>query len=144
MNSLKVRNIFAFALCLIACACAKAEWNGTYFCELEFGSTVPEQAVIVEHELELSKNACTLIVTGYQASENIVCEAQVSGNTAAIKFVSYENGSLKNAYDVQIYNAGETLFELTGDPAKPVTEWKSMWSEDVPTEGNNCFARQGE
>lgn len=142
MTSLKVKNTFAFALCLIACSCAKAEWNGNYFCELEFGSTVPDQAVIVEHELALSENTCSLTVIGYQVSENIICDAQVSGDTVTIKFVSYENGSLTNAYDVQIYDAGETLFELTGSPADPITRWKGMWSEDVPTEAGNCFARQ--
>ncbi len=142
MSSVKVRNFLAFALCLIACSCAKAEWRGIYFCELEFGSTVPGQAVIVEQALVLSADGCTLSVNGYQVSENIICKAESKGDGVAINFVSYADGSVKNIYGVQVYEAGETLFILTGDTARPATIWKSMWTEDIPAEGKNCFIRQ--
>jgi len=133
-----------FSICLSTLSCAKENWSGNYFCELELGDTAAEQSIIIEHELSISEGSCKLAVNGFQVSEDITCNATQLDSGVSIAFSSYADGSLKNIYDVQVYKPGEVLFELTQSPEKPLTRWKALHASETAGKDKNCFALETE
>ncbi|WP_018274884.1 DUF5991 domain-containing protein [Teredinibacter turnerae] len=131
-----------FLLSLILVSCAKAGWEGNYFCELEQGEAAPGQAVVVEHELTLGKSSCQLTVNGFQVAEDIVCKYEAIENGIRIQFVSYSNGSTKNRYGIEVYKPLETLFDLHGNQDTPVTQWASLHAEELKGQSSDCFKKE--
>lgn len=111
-------------------ACANSSgWEGVYSYEADFGENVAGEPVIVEYLLEIDDNFCQLSIQGYQVSEIIVCDAIGTERNLDVMFRSYENGTLKNHYEVQLYNPAQRLFYL-----KPGNDLVTYWDALVPDE----------
>lgn len=134
-------NKYAFLFwCLISVSCAKADWTGDYFCELDLETATEDQAVIIEHDLRIQKDSCHLSINGFQVADEIICQAKPSDGKISINFVSYANGDTKNIYGVSLYKVGEILFELKGSKDKLTTQWLSLHAAEINSTSENCFA----
>lgn len=117
-------------------ACAQTQnWSGTYIYDASLGENVAEDQVIVEYVFTLNKEKCLITSQGYQTDEKIICSAENTGETLFVKFTSYENGSTKNIYDVEIYPPKSTLFQLTAKDKKLTTTWGTLAPDEAHTTG---------
>lgn len=123
-------------------ACAgHSEWSGEYIYEADLGENVAEQSIIVEYVLDVDGNSCQLSIQGYQVSEIVLCTADGSKTTLNILFKSYEDGSVKNAYDVEIYKTGQRLFWLDNEL---VTHWDALVPDDSVAEPEKYFLKKAQ
>jgi hypothetical protein len=117
-------------------ACAQTQnWNGTYTYDASLGENVAEDKVLIEYVFTLDKNKCVITSQGYQTDEKILCAAAESDGNLVVTFSSYEDGSTKNAYDVEIYPPKSTLFTLTSKDSKLITTWGSLAPDESLSTG---------
>lgn len=136
------RVFFILGLLWGVTACASnTKWQGLYIYEAELGENVAEQPVIVEYTLEIDDSSCQLSIQGYQVFETILCDARSNKKTLNILFRSYEDGSVKNAYGVEIYKTGQRLFWL--DDAL-ITHWDAMVPDESVTKPGNYFLKKAQ
>lgn len=122
MKRILLLAVFFFPL--IACA-NNLEWKGAYIYEADFGKNAAEQSVLVEYFLEIGDDSCKLSIQGYQVSEIILCRAEGHSHALGVKFQSYEDGSLKNQYGIQIYTVDQVLFHLNSKK-ELITHWDAL------------------
>lgn len=79
--------------------------------------------MIIEYAFTLDKEKCLITSQGYQTDEKILCSAAETGGDLIVKFLSYEDGSTKNIYDVEIYAPQSALFTLTSKSTTLITTW---------------------
>ena len=136
------RVIFILGLFWILIACAShPKWQGSYIYEADLGKNVAEQAVIVEYVLEIDGSSCQLSIQGYQVFETILCDARSNKKTLNIQFRSYEDGSVKNAYGIEIYKAGQRLFWF--DDAL-ITYWDAMVPDESVAKPGKYFLKKAQ
>jgi len=112
---------------LSSIACAQTEdWNGTYTYQAVLGENIAEDKMIIDYVFKLHNKKCTVTSQGYQTDEKIICAIEKSGNDLSVKFMSYENGSTKNIYDVEVYPAISVLFTLTDKKPDLITNWGTL------------------
>ena len=111
----------------VAACAGHSVWSGEYSYEAVLGENVAEQAIIVEYVLNVDDKSCQLSIQGYQVFETIMCDAKDDKKVLSIYFKSYEDGSVKNAYGVELYKPGQRLFWLDN-------EWVTHWDALVPDE----------
>jgi len=129
----------AFSLCV---SCAKASWEGSYFCEIDLGKTTADQSVIVEYDWELGDKKCLITIAGYQMAETIKCETKTTNQGIGIYFVSYGDGALKNIYGVEQYKPGEMLFQVEENANGIITRWGSLWPGKPIEKSGVCFTKE--
>jgi hypothetical protein len=119
-------------------ACAQTQnWNGIYSYDASLGENVAEDKILIEYVFTLDKNKCVISSQGYQTYEKILCAAAESEGNLVVTFSSYEDGSTKNAYDVEIYPPKSTLFTLTQKDSKLITTWGSLAPDESHTTGEH-------
>jgi len=130
-------------LCFFAfSACSKetsdhSSWQGQYVYEADSGETVGGDSAAVTYSLRLDAGKCLLEAKGYQTDETIICEHVTAGEKVLVKFVSYADGALTNAYGVEIYHPTELLFSLEAHEKTLETEWHAL--KPVETSSNTCL-----
>ncbi len=128
-----------FAIFVLAACQSPAQpgWDGTYIYEADLGETGGGISAVVEYTLTLAKDKCQLTIQGYQADESIVCSQAPQNDRVAIRFRSYADGKVTNAYGTQVYKADETLFSLSRSGGqKLLTQWGALKpSDDAPASG---------
>lgn len=132
---------FFFVLGLLGAmtACASnPKWQGEYIYEADFGENAAEQPVLIEYLLEVGDGSCKLSIQGYQVFETILCSAGSNEKTLSIHFKSYEDGSMKNTYGIQIYTTGQRLFWL--DNAS-ITHWDAMVPDESVAKSGKYFLK---
>lgn len=117
---------------------ADSVWQGSYDYYLDLSGGVPDQMMFVEYVLEISDNSCRLSIQGYQVFETILCRAEGGVKLLSINFQSYEDGSVKNAYGVQIYKAGEQLFWLDKEL---ITHWDALVPDESVAKPGKYFLK---
>ncbi|HRH76781.1 MAG TPA: DUF5991 domain-containing protein [Cellvibrionaceae bacterium] len=121
---------FSLLLQLSACTLA-APLSGNYKYESSAGATVAQESTSVTYTLTIAPDKCSLVAVGFQADEKIRCKAVEEKNATAIKFVSYDDGAVLNAYGVEIYKKESTLFSLQEQDKKLITRWGSLTPDGV-------------
>lgn len=114
--------IFLSLFSLSACA-QTPSWDGIYTYEASLGENVAEDKILIEYTLTLDKNNCVIISQGYQTDEKILCTAAELDGSLVVTFSSYEDGSTKNLYEVEVYPPKSTLFTLTSKDSRLITTW---------------------
>ncbi len=142
-----MRNLHYFILVILTSlslsACAdKPAWQGTYNYEAMLGENVADDAVIIEYELSISDNECSLQIEGYQISESITCTATEDGSRLTIFFKSYDDGSVKNIYDVAVYPVGGTLFSLSYEDKQLLTNWGVLTPDESMAKKGIYFVKE--
>lgn len=131
---------FAFLLLLlfkIGTSNASQDFSGKYHFLADFGKTVGSSSILVNYDLGISGDKCTLSVQGFQIADELLCSVRrVSDKKIEILFKSFADGSLDGGYPVQIYKVNELLFSLHRDGEKLFTEWGTLIAE-------NPFAKKG-
>lgn len=133
--------VISMVFSLSACS-ASNTWQGEYSYEAILGENVAEDAIIIEYTLNISDTACSIRVEGYQVAESILCTAVTSKNSLEVKFLSYQNGSTKNIYDVEVYSVGSVLFSLKFDSEQLVTNWGELLPDESLKKVGRYFAKQ--
>lgn len=122
-------------------ACAgNPKWQGEYIYEADLGENAAEQSILVEYVLEIGDNSCKLTIQGYQVSEIILCSALDQGRSLNVNFQSYEDGSLKNQYGIQIYSVDQTLFHLNFE-RELVTQWDALVPDELVSKTGKYFLK---
>jgi len=117
-------------------ACAQTNnWNGTYTYHAFLGENVAEDKILIKYIFTLEKNKCVVASQGYQTDEKILCYAEEAAGSLAVKFVSYEDGSTKNIYDVEVYPSKSTLFKLTPKKSALITTWEALAPDETHSSG---------
>lgn len=117
-------------------ACAQTQnWNGTYVYETSLGENAAEDQMIIDYVFTLSEEKCLITSQGYQTDEKVLCSTEYSGEGLFVKFISFENGSTKNIYDVEPYSPKSTLFTLTTKGEKLITTWGTLAPDEAHTAG---------
>ena len=142
-----MRNLHYFILVILTSlslsACAdKPAWQGTYNYEAMLGENVADDAVIIEYALSISDNGCSLQIEGYQISESITCTATEDGSRLTIFFKSYDDGSVKNIYDVAVYPVGGTLFSLSYEDKQLLTNWGVLTPDESMAKKGIYFVKE--
>lgn len=117
---------------------ANSKWQGSYIYEADLSGGIPDLLMFVEYVLEVSDNSCKLSIQGYQVFETILCSAGSNEKALSVHFQSYENGSMKNAYGIQIYTAGQRLFWL--DNAS-ITHWDALVPDESVVKPGKYFLK---
>lgn len=117
-------------------ACAQTQnWSGTYVYEASLGENAAEDQAIIDYVFTLNGEKCLITSQGYQTDEKILCSTEDSDQGLLVKFISFENGSTKNIYDVEIYSPKSTLFTLTNKGEKLITTWGTLAPDEAHTAG---------
>lgn len=119
-----------FFLQLSACTIA-APIVGDFKYVSTAGPTVAQEETSVTYLLNVSPTKCSLVATGFQTDEKIRCTAVEQKDATIIKFVSYEDGALLNAYGVEIYKKDAALFSLQEKDKKIITHWLGLVPDGV-------------
>ncbi|MGV8837716.1 DUF5991 domain-containing protein [Cellvibrio sp.] len=117
---------------------ANTKWQGSYIYEADLSGDIPDRLMFVEYVLEVSNDSCKLIIQGYQVFETILCSTGNNEKTLSIYFQSYEDGSVKNAYGIQIYTTGQRLFWL--DKAS-ITHWDALVPDESVAKPGKYFLK---
>lgn len=129
----------------IACAGPGAgnDWPGVYVYYSDQGRTAGGSAIGTRYTLAIGddRGDCSLKVQGFQVDEVILCSLEYEASQADIQFVSYEDGSVKNPYGVQLYESGEVLFSLEKSDPQPVTIWRSLTPDEESVEKGTYFEK---
>lgn len=129
MNMIRLLQ-FGLLLQLSACTLA-APLSGNFKYESSTGATVAQESTSVTYSLSVTADKCSLVAVGFQTDEKIRCKAVEEKNATAIKFVSYEDGAVLNAYGVEIYKKDSTLFSLQAQDKKLITHWGTLTPDGV-------------
>jgi hypothetical protein len=115
------------------------DWIGTYVYSDPAGRTAGGSgpAAFVDYRLTVEAQVCRLVVQGLQTTEDIKCEATVDGDKLNVRFVSYSDGKVENAYGVKLYQGDELLFSLTNGPQGLTTIWQGY--NYKPKDATNGF-----
>ena len=110
----------------------------------EQGRTAGGSAIGTGYTLTIGddRGDCFLQVQGFQVDEIILCSLEFEASQADIQFVSYEDGSVKNPYGVQLYEPGEVLFSLEKSEPRLVTIWRSLTPDEEVVEKGTYFEKQ--
>lgn len=136
------RFIFLLVLCFPSYACAQTQsWNGTYIYEVSLGENVAEDKILIEYTLTLDKNNCVITSQGYQTDEKILCTTTESDGNLVVTFSSYEGGSTKNIYEIEVYPPHSTLFTLTQKNSTLITTWGTLAPDESFSTGEH-FAKK--
>lgn len=122
-----------------ACA-SNPNWQGEYVYEADLGVNAAEQPILIEYVLEVGDNSCKLSIQGYQVSEIILCRAFDREHSLDVKFRSYEDGSLKNPYGIQVYSVDQTLFHLNLEKDL-VTHWDALVPDEAVAKPGKYFLK---
>lgn len=115
----------------LACEVEAAPLAGNFKYESSAGATVAQDGTSVTYTLSVSTDKCSLIAVGFQTDEKIRCKAVEEKNATAIKFVSYEDGAVLNAYGVEVYKKDGTLFSLQEQDKELITHWAALTPDGV-------------
>lgn len=126
---------------VLPAANAEPDWQGEYTYEADLGENLAEQSIIVEYVLEIDGSSCQLSIQGYQVFEIILCDVRSNKKTLSILFRSYEDGSVKNAYGVEIYKAGQRLFWLDNEL---VTHWDALVPDESVAKPGKYFLKKAQ
>ena len=127
---------YLFASCFSLCACAQ-NWDGTYTYDAFLGENVAEDKMFIEYVFTLDEHNCVITSQGYQTDEKILCAATESEGSLVVTFSSYEDGSTKNIYEVEVYPPESTLFTLTLKDSTLITTWGSLAPNKSHTSGEH-------
>lgn len=129
---------YFFASCLSLSASAQTQnWNGIYTYDAFLGENVAEEKMFIEYVFTLNENNCVITRQGYQTDEKILCAATDSKGSLIVTFSSYEDGSTKNIYEVEVYPPKSTLFTLTPKDSKLITTWGSLAPDESFSTGEH-------
>lgn len=137
---------FLFLLILLwamtACASHPA-WQGSYVYEADLGENAADQSILVEYILEIGDNSCRLSIQGYQVSEIILCDASGNAHSLGVKFMSYDDGSLKNVYGIQLYSSRQVLFRLSAEK-ELITHWDGLLPDESLVKSGKYFLKKAQ
>lgn len=134
---------YLFASCFSLCACAQTQnWDGTYTYEAFLGENVAEDKMFIEYVFTLDEHNCVITSQGYQTDEKILCATTESEGSLVVTFSSYEDGSTKNIYEVEVHPPESNLFTLTLKDSKLITTWGSLAPDESHTSGEH-FRKAG-
>jgi hypothetical protein len=123
-------------------ACAKTNpWQGKYSYEGSSGKNLAEDEVIVEYTFKYSPTQCEIQIEGYQVSDTIQCNAHEANNSFEVTFKSYNNGSTKNIYEVEVYPIGSKLFTLTSKDNTTITMWGELKPDGISEKSGKYFIK---
>lgn len=136
------RILFSIGIFLSLAACAnESDWYGSYIYEADLGENVAGDALVVEYQLDVSEGTCKLTIQGYQVFEAILCTAVINERDMDILFSSYENGSVNNQYDVQVYSSAQRLFSLSADSYLN-THWDGIFPGESKAASGRYFFKK--
>lgn len=118
-----------FPLLMLFAGCnnaANIDWRGSYLYEHEVGEGAGGISSIIEYTLTIADDKCSLTIVGLQTDEQITCSTKTSGDSIAIEFKSYADGSIKNPVGVAVYTVGSALFSMKKDKDGYVTKWHDL------------------
>ena len=127
---------------------APSSWTGTYTFYDDSGPTAGGSSTLVERTITVQKKGDKVTGTfaseGFQSYEKILCDTTIDANKLTLLFRSYPDGSLKNAYGVQLYKKGAQLLTLEKTIVKGKTKLLTIWREFKPNDvkaksGTVCF-----
>lgn len=99
-------------------------WSGTFELEDVAGPSV------VEFRADLTKassqHLAVITAVGFQTDETILATAREDGADLVLRFKSYANGRLENAYGVAVYKPGDELVRLQRSRAE---EARWIWGK---------------
>lgn len=142
------RAVLMVVLSLGGTACAGSgagnDWPGVYAYYVDQGRTAGGSAIGTGYTLTIGddRGDCSLKIHGFQVDQVILCSPEYEPGQADIQFVSYDDGSVKNPYGVQIYEPGEVLFSLEKSEPRLVTIWRSLTPDEVSSETGTFFRKQ--
>ena len=132
----------AAAVPTAAAAAPLSTWYGRYaYSESlgRIGGSSPSEApaAFVDHVLTIGRNGCTLVSQGFQTSQRIRCTVTPQGQSAIVKFYSYD-GPARAAR----FSRGQTLLTLTRSGSRLLTRWQGMTRMDGSRPSQVAFRRQ--
>jgi len=119
---------------------AETNWNGAYLYEHELGEGAGGISNIVEYDLTIADDKCTLDIVGFQTDDHLLCTTKPSGDSVAIAFKSYTDGATKNALGVTAYEVGSALFSLSRKNDSLTTQWQSLVPDGLEKLPGEYFA----
>jgi len=132
---------FVLAIGLMVSACTANEavgpWDGDYQFAGLGGETGGGSPIMMEITLNIKKSgsdkSCKLHIQGFQKDETIFCSTIDSDNKLEIRFKTYDDGRILNAYDVERYKVSEILFSLEKAEGKDKKiRYIPHWASYVP------------
>ena len=141
MKNIRFVTIAIFILVVFPAHAKNNPWHGKYIYETSAGNNAADAPVIFEYTLKYSANKCEVQIEGYQTSESIICIANENNNELLISFISYNNGSTKNIYDVEVYPAGSNLFTLINKNGLK-TKWDNLTPDGVEAKTGEYFIKK--
>lgn len=105
---------------------APSGWDGRYVYEEYAGRTAGGSPIMVTWTLTIRPGHCSIHAEGYQTFEDLRCGTTAKGNTLAVRWISYADGSLQNQYGVRIYKPQQHLFTLTRAGKGLTTTWGGL------------------
>ncbi len=137
-------SVVAPPICFAGHGSVDGPWMGDYTYYNSFSDGI--QPVITDMKLRITRDDhCTLSWEGFQTNQKIICAVQKrkSEDGIAILFVSYDDGSLKNQYGVEIYKPRERLFSLVRANGKElVTVWSNVYRPDKANKVGRFFVKR--
>jgi hypothetical protein len=106
-------------------------WAGTYVYQLAGGATAGGVVVPATYRLTVKPEgpgpSATLEQTGNQVDRLVLCDADATASRLVVRFRSFADGRVVNAYGVAEFAAGETLFALQGVAGARRPQLKTSW-----------------
>ncbi|WP_049631152.1 DUF5991 domain-containing protein [Cellvibrio sp. pealriver] len=140
MKAVKRLSLLVGALLSFA-ASANSVWHGSYGFDLDLSGGIPDRLMFVEYVLSIDEQSCLLSIQGYQVFETIMCDAKDDKKALGIYFKSYEDGSVKNAYGVELYKPGQRLFWLDNEL---VTHWDALVPDESVAKPGKYFLKKAQ
>ncbi|WP_331344051.1 DUF5991 domain-containing protein [Cellvibrio sp. UBA7661] len=140
MKAVKRSSLLVGAL-LSFTASANPVWHGSYGFDLDLSGGIPDRLMFVEYVLNVDDKSCQLSIQGYQVFETIMCDAKDDKKALRIYFKSYEDGSVKNAYGVELYKVGQRLFWLDDEL---VTHWDALVPDESVAKPGKYFLKKAQ
>lgn len=110
-------------------------WAGHYAFVHDGGRTAGGSPIVVTYRLDIASGRgnrdCLLRIEGFQTDETIVCKLDGDATSVAVKFHTYGDGRLVNAYGTKLYEIGTTLFALRRTGPVVLTEWQALGPDGV-------------
>lgn len=128
--SLIKKTIF-YCVILFSSAChSSGVWNGTYIYSGTSGNTTGGSIITTNYQLSIDSSLCALNIDGFQLEERIICDAVSKDNVLSVKFKSYADGSVVNAFGVAIYKVNDVLFSIAKTKNSLITKWVAELPDD--------------
>jgi Family of unknown function (DUF5991) len=138
---MKLLRYMVLGIGLMASACMANDpvspWLGEYQFEGHGGNTAGGSPIMMEITLTISKpgsnDSCKLHMQGFQKDETIFCTTTGTDSKLDVRFKTYDDGRIVNAYDVARYKVSEVLFSLEKTDGKDKkTRYVPHWAAYVP------------